>query len=91
MLEDNSYPTYAITKKDLNEFDPKEFRQVPRGEEKGCIVLELGYFIDFMKKGIQDPLSVWMCMSEDEKEDERIEMSIGLSILRPESGTHGNN
>lgn len=76
MLEDNYYPTYAITKKDLNEFNPKEFRQVSVGEEKGCIVLELGYFIDYMKKGIQDPLSVWMSISKEEKEDERVEMSI---------------
>ena len=76
MLEDNPYSTYAITKKDFKEFNPKEFRKVSVGEEKGSVVFELGYFIDYMEKGIQDPLSVWMCMSEEEKEDERIEMSI---------------
>lgn len=76
MLADNLYPTYAITKKDFKEFNPKKFRKVSLGEEKGSVVLELGYFIDYMEKGIQDPLSVWMCISDKEKEDERIEMSI---------------
>lgn len=76
MLEDNPYPTYAITKKDLQEFQPKQFRQALDGEEKGSVVLEVGYFINYRGKQIQDPLSVWMSVSEEEKEDERIEMSI---------------
>ena len=76
MLEDNVYPTYAITKKDLKNFDIKSFRQVSVGEEKGCMVLELGYFLDNVKTGIQDPLSVCLSLSPDEKADERIEMAI---------------
>lgn len=76
MLEDNPYPTYAITKKDLQEFHPKHFKQALDGEEKGSVVLEVGYFINYRGKKIQDPLSVWMSVSEEEKEDERIEMSI---------------
>ena len=75
-LADNLYPTYGITKKDLKETNIKSFRQISGGEEIGCIVLELGYFIDEMEKGIQDPLSVWLSLSEEEKQDERVAKSI---------------
>ena len=76
MLSDNQYPTYGITKKDLKEINLKSFRQIYSGEEPGCVVLELGYFIDYMKKGIQDPLSVCLSLSEEEMQDERVEKSI---------------
>ena len=45
-------------------------------EEVGCVVLELGYFIDFYGKKIQDPLSIVLSMTKDELEDERIGISI---------------
>ena len=32
-------------------------------EEIGCAVLELGYFIDFSGKGLQDPLSVVLSLT----------------------------
>lgn len=58
MLSDNNYPTYGITKKELQEVNLKSLRQITVGEEMGCEVLELGYFIDFCGKQVQDPLSV---------------------------------
>lgn len=53
-------------------------KQVRSGEEIGCVVLELGYFIDFKNKKLEDPLSVTLSLAESEKQDERI----GISIKR---------
>lgn len=75
MLSDNAYPTYAITKEDINKSGIRTMKQAGRNDEIGCVVLELGYYIDSVKKNIQDPLSV--CLSlDDEKNDERVELSI---------------
>lgn len=73
MLSDNNYPTYGITKKELREVNMKSFRQISVGEEIGCEVLELGYFIDFRDKQVQDPLSVLLSISKEEMLDERVE------------------
>ena len=76
LLSDNRYPTYAVTKRELGKTQVKEVREVTVGEEIRCIVLELGYFIDFEGKGIQDPLSVSLSVTTEEKTDERIAMSV---------------
>lgn len=47
LLSDNVYPTYAVTKKELKDSGVKVEKQVSELEEIGCVVLELGYFIDF--------------------------------------------
>ena len=76
MLSDNDYPTYAITKKEITNTGIKKMKRVRRGEEIGCVVLELGYFIDFDNKKIEDPLSVVLSLSDEEKQDERVSISI---------------
>lgn len=76
LLSDNDYPTYAITKKEISEMGIKKMKRVRRGEEIGCVVLELGYFIGFENKKIEDPLSVVLSLSDEEKQDERVSISI---------------
>lgn len=76
LLSDNKYPTYAVTKKELKDSGVRTARQVRMSEEIGCVVLELGYFIEFDGKEMQDPLSVMLSMTKEEKEDERINISI---------------
>lgn len=76
LLSDNDYPTYAITKKEITNTGIKKMKRVCRGEEIGCVVLELGYFIDFDNKKIEDPLSVVLSLSDEEKQDERVCISI---------------
>lgn len=76
LLSDNEYPTYAVTKKELKDSGVKTARQVRMSEEIGCVVLELGYFIEFDGKEMQDPLSVMLSMTREEQEDERINISI---------------
>ena len=72
LLSDNAYLTYAVTKKELKSSGVTEEKQVSELEEIGCAVLELGYFIDFSGKGLQDPLSVVLSLTGEEQEEERI-------------------
>ena len=76
LLSDNKYPTYAVTKKEIVESGIKKMKQAHPGEEIGCVILELGYFIDFENKALEDPLSVALSFTEAEKQDERISISI---------------
>ena len=76
LLSDNEYPTYAITKKEITESGIRKMKQVHSGEEIGCVVLELGYFIDFKNKKLEDPLSVTLSLTESEKQDERFCISL---------------
>ena len=76
LLSDNSYTTYALTKKEITNSGIKTKKQVSEFEGAGCVVLELGYFIDFNQKGLQDPLSVYLSLTKEEKEDERVAISI---------------
>lgn len=76
LLSDNEYPTYALTKKEISASGVKEKRKIRRGEEIGCVVLELGYFIDYSIKHTEDPLSVILSLTDAEKQDERVIISI---------------
>jgi len=76
LLSDNAYPTYAVTKKQLKASGVKAEKQASELEEIGCVVLELGYFIDFWGKGLQDPLSVALSQTREEQEEERVAISI---------------
>ena len=75
LLSDNKYPTYAITKKEITGSGIKKMKQAHPTEEIGCVVLELGYFIDFENQALQDPLSVALSLTEAEKQDERVNIS----------------
>ena len=76
LLSDNKYSTYGITKKELKESALKEYRKIASGEDIGCEVLELGYFIDFNGKQVQDPLSVLLSMSDIDMADERVQQCV---------------
>ncbi len=76
MLSDNVYPTYAVIKSELKETNMKQKRKIFIGEEIGCEVLELGYFIEYNGKKLQDPLSVMLSLSSEDLEDERVQICI---------------
>lgn len=76
LLADNEYPTYAVTKKEIAHVGVKKMKQVHPGEEIGCVVLELGYYIEFKNKALEDPMSVTLSLTEMEKQDERVNISI---------------
>ena len=75
LLEDNEYPTYAVEKREIRTLGILEKKRALKTDKIGCRIMEVGYFIDSMKKNVQDPLSVILSI-EDESEDERVEMSI---------------
>lgn len=75
LLSDNIYPTYAVTKDELRDVRISLEKEVGRGTDPGCIVLELGYFLDPVKQNVQDPLSTMLSVTE-ERNDERVELSI---------------
>lgn len=66
MLSDNAYPTYAVVKNELKETKIKQLRQISGGEEIGCEVLELGYFIEYNGKMVQDPFSLILSLTTGE-------------------------
>ena len=74
LLADNNYPTYAIEKNGIGASGIRNMKEISRGEDVGCRVLELGYFVDYVKKDVQDPLSIILSI-EDEMSDERVEAS----------------
>lgn len=76
LLSDNAYTTYAVTKKELSDTGIKKLKQVRKGEDIGCAVLEVGYFIDYNHKPIQDPLSAFLSLTDEELQDERVVKSI---------------
>lgn len=76
MLEDNDYPTYAITKKELAGSGIKNMRPVYSGENIGCLVLEVGYFINFNNNNVEDPFSVILSLSQEDLDDPRVDLSI---------------
>ena len=67
-----------MKKSKITESGIRKTKHVHSGEEIGCVVLELGYFINFKNKKLEDPLSVTLSLAESEKQDERI----GISIKR---------
>ena len=76
LLSDNAYPTYAVTKKEIAGVDVKKMKQAHLGDEIQCVVLELGYFIDFENRAVEDPMSVALSLTEAEKQEERVNISI---------------
>ena len=75
-LQDNPYPTYAVTKRDLQRFQIKTRRQALTEDEIGCVVQELGYCIDFKGKGLVDPLTVYMSLNDEQRQSSEIEIYI---------------
>ena len=74
LIGDNRYPTYALTKKELSKYNLKE--QADTFGDIGCVVLELGYYIDFNNQNNQDPLSAILSLDEEEKADIRVSKAI---------------
>ena len=76
LLSDNDYPTYAVTKKEINSVGVQKMKQAHPEEKIGCVVLELGYFINFENKELEDPMSVALSLTDTEKWDERVNISV---------------
>lgn len=76
LLEDNTYPTYAITKKDLNRLQLHKKKCVPHGEVPGCVIQELGYMMPFEEKKSVDPLTVALLLGQQQENEPRVGIAI---------------
>jgi len=76
MISDNKYPTYVVAKKNIKGLALKDRFVDIKKDEPGCIIQEVGYVVSFDKGDAIDPLSLLLSLSDDEKKDERIEISI---------------
>lgn len=80
LLSDNAYPTYAMTKMDIKDLHIDRKQLIPKGEEPGCVVQELGYFINFQNNNIMDPLSIQLALHDNEINDDRIIVSVNKML-----------
>ena len=76
MISDNKYPTYVVEKKYIKDLALKDRLVDIKKDEPSCIIQEVGYVVSFGKGDVIDPLSLLLSLSDDEKKDERIEISI---------------
>lgn len=76
ILDEEDYPVYAITKKDLKNIDLSNDNLVFAGETPRCVVQKLGYWICYGDGKAVDPLTVALSISEEEKTDPRISLAI---------------
>lgn len=76
MISDNNYPTYVISKKEMGAIDIKNKQVSIKSDKIRCIVQEVGYIVDFNQCKDIDPLSLVLSLADDEKDDERIEISV---------------
>ena len=76
MLEDDPAPTYAVEKVNLQALDAKAWKQVPANEQPMSSVHEVGYLLPFENHNAVDPLSLTLMLTDEEKADPRVELSV---------------
>lgn len=76
ILEDNPFPTYAVTKAELAASGIMKKKLMIHGETPECIIHELGYCITSIKQGVVDPLSLVLILSDEEKRDPRVSKAV---------------
>lgn len=76
ILEDNPFPTYAVTKAELAASGIMKKKLMIHGETPECIIHELGYCITSIKQGVVDPLSLVLILSDEEKRDPRVAKAV---------------
>lgn len=80
LLGEDGYPTYAVTKAQIRALGIAQRKQVPREEVPACMVQEVGYVLPFQDGKAIDPLSVILTLSETDKSDPRVELSINQML-----------
>lgn len=76
MLADDSYPTIAFEKAQIKELNVTSWKQIPPMEQPMCIAHEVGYILPFGEHKAIDPLSVTLVLTDAEKADPRVEISM---------------
>ena len=76
MLADNQYPTVAFEKAQMKELNTVAWQQVPAVEQPACIAHEVGYILPFGEHNAIDPLSITLMLTDEDRSDPRIEISV---------------
>ena len=76
LLNDNGYPTYAITKELAKSLRIGDLPCVPKGEVPVEIIQVLHYDIPFGDGAAIDPLTAILSLSDEDKKDPRVEAAI---------------
>ena len=76
MLVDNPYKTIAITKAEAKELELSSLPLIPKGEAPDIVVYVMLYDLAYQDNAAVDPLSAILSLSEDDKDDPRVEMAI---------------
>jgi hypothetical protein len=72
MLNDNIYPTYAITKQQDKNLSIEQFEQVPENEQPLILLQVMQYTLRFPSEAAVDPVSAYLALDETEQQDSRI-------------------
>lgn len=76
MLNDNLYPTYAVSKQEVGKLLENRRQIYSLDETPGCIVQEVGYMISFGTGGAVDPLSVALMFTDSQMDDPRLSRAV---------------
>lgn len=76
LLQNDSYPTLAVTKKNHSVLTLSDNELSPAGEIPGCVIQKLGYQIFFGNGIAVDPLTVALSLTEEQKSDPRIAKAV---------------
>lgn len=76
MLDEGVHPILAMTKKELARINITGDKLAPAGEVPGCVIQEIGYQIHFEGGEALDPLTTILTISEEERSDPRVSMTI---------------
>jgi hypothetical protein len=76
MLDNNSYAVYAVDKTMAATLKLKDKLCVPAGEAPAEVIAVMQYVISFHDGQTIDPLSAILMLSEEDKEDPRVEMAV---------------
>lgn len=82
MLNDNDYPTYAITKQQEMALDPGKFSQVPENEQPQTLLQVMQYEVRHPDDKAIDPITAYLTLAETEKQDPRVEMAFSEILTR---------
>lgn len=76
MLNDNPYPVYAISKKEVRKILDSHEQIRMAYDIPGCVIQEVGYMIPFGNGQAADPLSVALMLTDEEMDDPRVSKAV---------------
>lgn len=72
MLNDNTYPTYAITALQEKELALQDVDQVPEREQPMALIQVMQYAVHFRNGDATDPITAFLSLKKQDREDPRV-------------------